>query len=274
MRCCLWAPCPWGEGAGTARWTVPGLGTTASVHCVGHSGVSAEPWLSSQPHPAPKCAQTPSAARRIRHLGNGSKSTVGLHPHIVCPWLMLSQPGLTPPPGAAGWWWWWWEGAELCPGFTMRWHCNGGSAATECSHCTAPCFPALLPGPALQPCSAPRAFGPLVVWRWLWGRMEVEAALYVCVYVFFFPIPFELFLSSFPSPALIVGRAVRLQVPPLCCFGAVPLWGHCTAHPTELLVSPHTRRSPPAFPPLHPRDQPSAKPRLPALDLDTEQALI
>lgn len=208
------------------------------------------------------------------HLGNGSKSTVGLHPRIVCPWLMLSQPGLTPPPGAAGWWWWWWEGAELCPGFTMRWHCNGGSAATECSHCTAPCFPALLPGPALQPCSAPRAFGPLMVWRWLWGRMEVEAALYVCVYVFFFPIPFELFLSSFPSPALIVGRAVRLQVPPLCCFGAVPLWGHCTAHPTELLVSPHTRRSPPAFPPLHPRDQPSAKPRLPALDLDTEQALI
>lgn len=33
------------------------------------------------------------------HLGNGSKSTVGLHPRIVCPWLMLSQPELTPPRG-------------------------------------------------------------------------------------------------------------------------------------------------------------------------------
>lgn len=153
VRCCLWAPCPWGEGAGTARWTVPGLGTTASVHCVGHSGVSAEPWLSSQPHPAPKCAQTPSAARRIRHLGNGSKSTVGLHPHIVCPWLMLSQPGLTPLQGLQG------GGggggrelssapASPCAGTAM-----GGvqprSAAIALRPASQPCFLALLSSPAL-----------------------------------------------------------------------------------------------------------------------------
>lgn len=87
------------------------------------------------------------------HLGNGSKSTVGLHPRIVCPWLMLSQPGLTPLQGLQG------GGggggrelssapASPCAGTAM-----GGvqprSAAIALRPASQPCFLALLSSPAL-----------------------------------------------------------------------------------------------------------------------------